>query len=502
MRVPVQLQRKCACGASAGPEQECASCQELKLQRRAEGGSHAGPVPASVHSVLRSPGMPLDSGTRMVMEPHFRHDFGKVRVHADTAAAESAKAVRAAAYTVGRDVVFGAGQYAPDSPKGRQLLAHELTHVVQQSGASSGATLTVGAAHDAAEREADRASASLKSAHSLQRAPDDEWDKSYGKHKSFLQKPYDEYLGGLGEIRPTTEGGLSENKGRPIPKSSGSGTPAVETITFEILKEIYPLLKADVDADPAIEKQARGYLDNLNQAFLIMKIDTVEAQAYYLAHAFVEAQQFRLLTEIGDGSPQHWQKDPKAPNSEMATKYFNKTYAKGGDVNPSGNAEFIGRGPVQVTHRPEYVEAIAMLEKAAADYQKLADKGDFEAKENAALARKAAAAIKKDPREAANPEYSFLFSAAFLKAKGADVSKVNKTPGQPWTGKDVVGGGDFKKDSPQAKALVTKAAAYNDIYCVLMREAKKAGKKGAEDKYAKYCEGQAKSGVTSGGSSY
>jgi Domain of unknown function (DUF4157) len=66
------------------------------------------------------------------MEPRFGHDFSKVRVHTDAEAAESAQAVNALAYTVGRDVVFGAGQYAPQTSEGRRLLAHELTHVVQQ----------------------------------------------------------------------------------------------------------------------------------------------------------------------------------------------------------------------------------------------------------------------------------------------------------------------------------------------------------------------------------
>jgi hypothetical protein len=72
------------------------------------------------------------------MESRFGHDFGTVCVHTDAKAAASARAVNAIAYTVGRDIVFGAGQYAPESPTGRRLLAHELTHVVQQRGDSAG----------------------------------------------------------------------------------------------------------------------------------------------------------------------------------------------------------------------------------------------------------------------------------------------------------------------------------------------------------------------------
>jgi hypothetical protein len=87
--------------------------------------------------VLRSPGQPLDAETRAFMEPRFEHDFSAVRVHADPRASESARAVNALAYTVGRDVVFGRGQYNPASIAGRGLMAHELTHVIQQRSAAS-----------------------------------------------------------------------------------------------------------------------------------------------------------------------------------------------------------------------------------------------------------------------------------------------------------------------------------------------------------------------------
>jgi hypothetical protein len=67
------------------------------------------------------------------MESRFGHDFGRVRVHHDSKAADSAAAVQARAYTVGQDVVMGSGQFSPDTSMGRGLLAHELAHVVQQS---------------------------------------------------------------------------------------------------------------------------------------------------------------------------------------------------------------------------------------------------------------------------------------------------------------------------------------------------------------------------------
>ncbi|MCC4769557.1 DUF4157 domain-containing protein [Methanosarcina sp. DH2] len=95
-------------------------------------GSQQG-VPPTVHEVLSSPGFPLDPATRAHMEPIFGHDFGGVRIHSGPAAEQSAQEVNAHAYTVGRDIVFGAGQFAPGTQGGRRLIAHELTHVVQQS---------------------------------------------------------------------------------------------------------------------------------------------------------------------------------------------------------------------------------------------------------------------------------------------------------------------------------------------------------------------------------
>jgi hypothetical protein len=97
-------------------------------------------VPPIVQDALRSTGQPLDPATRAFMEPRFGHDFSHVRVHTDARAAESAQAVNALAYTVGPDVVFGAGQYAPHSREGQRLLAHELTHVVQQGSSQKAPT--------------------------------------------------------------------------------------------------------------------------------------------------------------------------------------------------------------------------------------------------------------------------------------------------------------------------------------------------------------------------
>ena len=128
-----------ACGGTA-PGGECDSCKQQDLLRRQPIGPDAsayGAVPPSVHEVLRSPGNPLPPASRAFFESGFGHDFAKVRIHTDARASDSARNVNARAYTVGRDIVFGRGEYDPQSSAGRHLLAHELAHVVQQGGAGS-----------------------------------------------------------------------------------------------------------------------------------------------------------------------------------------------------------------------------------------------------------------------------------------------------------------------------------------------------------------------------
>ena len=131
---------------SSGP------CSENRCQR-----GEPGAAPPIVHDVLSSRGEPLDTDTLAFMEPRFGHDFSRVRVHSDARAAQSARAVNALAYTVGQHVVFGADQYSPATRSGRNLIAHELVHTVQQG--ADGAlqrVAEIGPANDAYEREADQ----------------------------------------------------------------------------------------------------------------------------------------------------------------------------------------------------------------------------------------------------------------------------------------------------------------------------------------------------------
>jgi hypothetical protein len=129
------VQRACACGGT------CANCKDNSedehLQRKSPPAAAANDgVPAIVDEALRAPGQPLDGVTRVSMERRFGYDFSKVRVHTDSLAERSARAIQARAFTVGHHLVFDAGGYNTHTPSGRRLLAHELTHTVQQGAAS------------------------------------------------------------------------------------------------------------------------------------------------------------------------------------------------------------------------------------------------------------------------------------------------------------------------------------------------------------------------------
>lgn len=141
MRMPeLRLQRACPCAGgcsncnTAQPVREHGSVQTQRVHTSDTGQTAAPPI---VYEALRSPGQPLDPGTRAFMEPRFGYDFSRVRVQSGAPAGQSARDVNANAYTVGQNIVFAPGQFAPATRQGRQLIAHELTHVVQQNGGAA-----------------------------------------------------------------------------------------------------------------------------------------------------------------------------------------------------------------------------------------------------------------------------------------------------------------------------------------------------------------------------
>jgi len=116
----------------------CTECEveeeATTLQAKAAPGRTPDAGSAVQAHALQGGGQPLPHSVRNFFEPRFDHDFSQVRIHADTRSAESAKMMNARAYTLGRDIVFGSGQYGPMTAEGQRLLAHELTHVMQQGG--------------------------------------------------------------------------------------------------------------------------------------------------------------------------------------------------------------------------------------------------------------------------------------------------------------------------------------------------------------------------------
>jgi hypothetical protein len=136
------------------------------------GGQLSGDASARINQ-QRGAGAPLDGGARAHMEQTFGADLGDVRIHTDQPAAELNRSVGARAFTVGSDIFFGAGS----APSDRGLLAHEMTHVMQQRGgiarSATDAGLTVTAADDAHEREAEAVARAVRGA-PAQRQADDE----------------------------------------------------------------------------------------------------------------------------------------------------------------------------------------------------------------------------------------------------------------------------------------------------------------------------------------
>ena len=167
---PARVSRTCAACEAAGGERECAACDTgggaEVLQAKPAGAALPGfgDVPPTVHSVLGSPGTALGAGPRAHFEPRFGEDFSGVHVHTDALADRSARDVGALAFTVGRHVVFRHGAYAPDQAAGKRLLAHELTHVVQQRGSAPDLQrLAIDTdTGSPAEREADRVATAIE----------------------------------------------------------------------------------------------------------------------------------------------------------------------------------------------------------------------------------------------------------------------------------------------------------------------------------------------------
>jgi Domain of unknown function (DUF4157) len=228
------LQRKCACGGTPGPTGECEACRTKRLQRKRKTAAienqNEPEVPPIVHEVLRSPGQPLDTETRAFMELRFGHDFSNVRVHTDAKATESARAVNALAYTVGKRIVFGGGQYAPETFPGRQLLAHELTHTIQQSrGRPLGTPPLRMATSESVETNADRVADSVAAGREVTALTDHQAVSLARQHAGRLE-PVPTYA--TATLRQSKPGGCVG--GQWITEYDGCSLPAMLASAFGI----------------------------------------------------------------------------------------------------------------------------------------------------------------------------------------------------------------------------------------------------------------------------
>ncbi|WP_197683943.1 eCIS core domain-containing protein [Allokutzneria albata] len=445
-------------------------------------------APRIVHDVLRTAGAPLEESARQVMESRLGKDFSQVRVHTDRQAAESAGAVGANAYTVGNHIAFAAGRYRPGSADGDRLLAHELTHVIQQRGARPPADLKIGAEHHAGEHQADAVARGAACGHVAAQEPvvarqvaSPSWGSAYGGKEPGN---YQAVKNGIDPLTPSSEP-TAERKhagtrlgmivvsaaavlsapgpdGRlryllPPGRKVLVGPPEMGHLPLRTLanpkkplgwvdegsvhvpdkpppvtehqltridpqgkqKAVGNAPKSMSEAD--VTTKVLGYLDRMNEAFELLRIDTIEARAVFVANTLIESWSLSRFTEA-QFTTQTFADDPTGLGTDTA--YFEGMYPKTRSVRQEINPDdrswaFRGRGAVQVTGRGNYLQTLAVLERAAEQYRA---EGDTAAADRC---QTAVDAIRADPREAARPEYAFLFSAAFMKGKRGDRSGTN-----------------------------------------------------------------------------
>lgn len=357
----------------------------------------------------RAMGAPLAPAVCARATARLADPLADARIHTDDTAADLARAVAARAFTVGADIFFAAGEYRPGTARGDRLIAHEAAHSIQQRGAPRARPLRLTEPEASSERDA--RAGGPQHATGEQRLAREPWRPEYGPagppnledYKSVQPRWGSAYATTAARPSPITRQGFPYEYFKShigandaagyapaiIAASTRGGTKLTRiALTLDELADIVkPEGGGHADANKA---RLAPFLGHINTAFEALGIDTVEAQCSYLAHA-AESGSFALMSE------------------ELIST---RTY----DYPP----EFKGRGPVQVTFKHGYVQAIAYLEKRAdeLDHEAGAAVADpataSHLKDLAIAARRAAEAIMRDPGAAAEPRYAFLFSAAFM----------------------------------------------------------------------------------------
>lgn len=241
------IQRTCACGSGGGEGCSCDAGVALPWVQRKAHDAGAAPARSLAATALsgQGSGHPLDAASRAFMETRFGRDLGGVRIHTDAAAARSARMLNAHAFTVGNDVYFAQGRYDPATPSGRTLLAHELTHTIQQGGGTGGSvalrSATISHPQDASEREAEHTSEriSADTAVGAVVSGDHSFEASH-----LRQSPADEPGHRLDHIAVDTGHALIQ---RQVAQGAGSG--GFDPKCLEILSRILSFLYGGANHD-------------------------------------------------------------------------------------------------------------------------------------------------------------------------------------------------------------------------------------------------------------
>jgi uncharacterized protein DUF4157 len=513
-----------AASAAATPGK---TTQVERVDRNASGPSTADPD-AAVASTAGSTGAPLPSGSRTQFEASLGTDLSAVRVHTGAASATAASQLGARAFAVGHDIHFGAGQYRPSDLFGSHLLAHEVAHTVQQGSGGGGpqAKLEVSQPGDAFEVEADRAADAMtrgapatvsRGATGIARAA---WNAAYGSQDPATAT--DDGSGNKTTLSASAYKDKINTPGGPTLKPASdpanTGGKAVHKSKFRMTKDElmevleaaqgkqalqYMLGQGSLPVPDDNRKHAEGelakYMQYCERAFDTMMIDTIEAQALFIAHgagetAFAKMQEGQTKDTSFESAPTK-QKVSGSTAATTGEKYNDGVAIMDGPMR-YGQAEngyrdgvdpahaidgsqagfdktFIGRGAIQATFKTSYVQAIEFMVKRAEDLRTQAagmpdgpDKTD--ALNKASELDAAADAIKAEPRNAADPKYAFLFSAAYMQ-----MSPMVKSSAGGFTNSGMTGGYSDRQGGK-------KQAAYAKAVEILKRHAAEDAAKDAD----------------------
>ncbi len=446
------------------------AAESIVMRKARDADGVRGDAPDALERAASSSGQPLPGDVRGRFETSLGADLSDVRVHTGSASADAADAVGAKAYTVGRDIHFGQGAYAPGDAFGVHLLAHEVAHTQQQAAGPSlhRKPVDVTTPADAVEREADAlADAMVRGAPApapgatsaaLAREPDPAlaelgigkddpnadapatgngtYGPKYGKNAQGAENTAQANEGKTLKA-PDGHGGTydaPQAQMRPASQSDrkGKGTPMDPDYKITDTDLVYIMHHPGAPMDGKLVATESASASSVNEAFKLMGIDTLEAQAAYLAHASVESKGFEQMSAEAD---------------------------------PKSVGEFKGRGPLQVTFQENYVKALAYLDTQIETYDKAGKKDEAD------RLREVSRAVKADPAAAADPKYAFIFSAAHMHASGG-VEKVESLKGRE---PRFNGNGD--EDSWEAG---------NDDFAAKIAAAKASGDTAQETKYQHY----------------